>query len=143
MSGGDEAAGAIERRSAERIAAAGIRLRFDRVACRVIAALQAGVGPALPQDSCLIVTLTAPIRRPGRTSAALEPLLRDLADGDGAWRLEENAVRARLIRLSMPGGPALIGFVHNVEADAGHILDLAEACLRHGGPPGRRAAPSV
>ena len=48
------------------------RLRFDRVALGLVRRLQAALGESVPDGKTLIVTITAPIRVPSKTAAALE-----------------------------------------------------------------------
>jgi len=119
----------IEREIAERIAAAGLRLRFDKVALRLVNGLKASVAQIVPEDRSIIFTVTAPIRHPAKTSAALQDLLSDLPAGELRRIIHGNKVRARQVTTDSNGMPKVIGFVHNPESDAGLILDLAERSL--------------
>ena len=119
----------IEREIAERIAAAGLRLRFDKVALRLVNGLKASVAQIVPEDRSIIFTVTAPIRHPAKTSAALQDLLSDLPAGELRRIIHGNQVRARQVTTDSNGMPKVIGFVHNPESDAGLILDLAERSL--------------
>jgi hypothetical protein len=102
------------------------RLRFDRVARRVVRDLQALVGTT---TGTLIVTITAPIRLPARTVATLgvrlrKPLARPIDE-----MVCGNRVRARFVRLRLKGGPGVIVFVHNPEPDPNGLLKLVETSL--------------
>ncbi len=118
-----------EREIAERIASAGIRLRFDKVASRLIDGLKASVVQILPEDQSILFTVTAPIKHPAKTSAALQELLRDLPDGEFRKTINGNEVRARKVNLVLTGMPRVMGFVHYPESNAYLILDLAESNL--------------
>src|SRR6266478_1685654 len=52
--------------------AAGPRLRFDKVATRLIERLQATFGETVPDGMTVVLTITAPIRLPAKTAVALE-----------------------------------------------------------------------
>ena len=117
------------RKIAERITSAGIQLRFDRVALRLIGDLQAGVDDVLPQDESIVFTVTAPIKHPAKTSAALQRLLRDLPSGNIRQTINGNEVSARKVNAVLTGMPRVMGFVHNHERNHDLILDLAESKL--------------
>ena len=119
-----------EREIAKRIAAAGIRLRFNKVALRLVDGLKTGVVQSLLGDQSIVFTVTAPIRNPAKTSAALQELLRDLPAGELRETINGNEVRARRVNAVLIGMPRVIGIVHNPESNADLILDLAESNLR-------------
>lgn len=120
----------IEREIAERIRAAKLRLRFDRVAVRVIGGLKGALAEIVPEDQTVIFTLTAPIRLPSRTAAAIEGLVRDgLPDGEVRHTIHDNQVRLHRVAGVPTEMPRVIGFVHNPESDASLILTLARARL--------------
>ena len=52
------------------------RLRFDRVALRFVRRLQEALSASVPDGRTLILTITAPIRVPSKTAAALEDNIR-------------------------------------------------------------------
>jgi hypothetical protein len=54
------------------------RLRFDRVVTRLIQGLHASLGETLPGGTTVVLTVTAPIRLPSKTAAALEEKIRAL-----------------------------------------------------------------
>jgi hypothetical protein len=103
-------------------------LRFDKVATRVVARLQAAVGEAVPHGMTVLVTITAPIRVPAKTAAALEDriralLKRKLLRRDVIDTIHGNRVRIRLLKDQSARAPKLIGFVHNADTDARLLLD--------------------
>lgn len=121
--------GTTEREIAERIASAGIRLRFDKVALRLIDGLKASVVEVFPEDQSIVFTVTAPIKHPAKTSAALQRLLRDLPSGNIRQTINGNEVCARKVNAVLTGMPRVMGFVHNPESNADLILDIAESNL--------------
>ena len=121
--------GTTEREIAERITSAGIRLRFDRVALRLIGGLQASVVGVFPEDQSIVFTVAAPIKHPAKTGAALHRLLRDLPGGNIRQTISGNEVCARKVNAVLAGMPRVLGFVHNPESNPDLILDLAESKL--------------
>ena len=61
-----------KQRIAERGGLTKPRLRFDRVALGFVRRLQAALSASVPDGRTLILTITAPIRVPSKTAAALE-----------------------------------------------------------------------
>ena len=119
----------VEREIVARLRAAKLRLRFDRVALRVVGRLKAAFAN-FPEGQTVIFTISAPIRLPAKTAVALEEMLR--SGSPGAQRrktVHDNEVRTRRLTGVPKHMPKVLGFVHNVELDAGAILDLAEARL--------------
>lgn len=114
---------------------AGLGLRFDRVVARVLSDLHPIAAGIAPANTTILLTLTAPIRTPARTTRALGQELAALlrapaARADRRALVCGNAVRLRLVRHGSARTPALIGFVHNPDSAASELLDLAEAWLR-------------
>jgi hypothetical protein len=110
------------------------RLRFDRVARRLVRDLQAVLAGAVPEQAAVIVTVTAPIRLPARTVAAVNMRIRDhLAGGATDSEFDEticgNGVRARIVRSNVREAPKVIVFVCNPEPPPEGLLELAEALL--------------
>lgn len=118
-----------EREIGARIASAGIRLRFDKVALRLIDGLKASAGQILAEDQSILFTVSAPIKNPAKTSAAIQGLLRDLPDGEFCRMIKGNEVRVRKVNAVLAGMPRVMGFVHNPEINSDLILDLAESNL--------------
>ena len=86
-----------ERKIAKRIAEAGIRLRFDRVALRFLDGVKAAFDQTLPIDQSLAFTVTAPIKLPAKTSAALQERLRQLPTQGLSTTINGNGIRARMV----------------------------------------------
>ena len=115
-----------EQEIAERIATAGVRLRFDKVALRLVDGLKSEITQILPGDQSIIFTVTAPIKHPAKTRAALQELLCDMPVGELCKTINGNVVRVRRVNAISAGMPRVIGFVHNPLSNAELILDLAE-----------------
>jgi hypothetical protein len=122
------------------------RLRFDRVALRLVGDLQAALSELVPDGQAIILTVTAPIRLPARTAAALEGrilagLARRSAQVEINDAIEGNRVRARLVK-GVPGRASkVIGFVHNPDSDPEVLLRLTQSLLQHIGAAAGRCAP--
>jgi hypothetical protein len=134
----------VDRRIAEAVAAAAgttvsrLGLRFDRVVIEVLGELRRFAEGATPNGQTVLVTLTAPIRAPSKTTRALEQeigtvLVARAVDRDRRTRLHGNAVRLRLVEHTVAEDHRLIGFVHNPDVSAAHLLRLAERWLQAGG----------
>jgi len=138
----DVPVGSVDRQLAEKIVdhagltTSRLGLRFDRVVVRILADVRRFADGATPAGVTVLLTLTAPIRRPAKTANALEQeigalLTAGAAGEDRTARLWGNDVRLRLVRNGSKH--KLIGFVHNPESDAARLLDLGEQWL-HAGP---------
>lgn len=120
----------IEREIADKVRAAKLRLRFDKVALRLIRDLKNAVAEIVPENQTLVFTVTAPINRPSKTAAAIEDLVRDsLPDSEVHRTIYDNRVLLGPISGVAPGMPKVVGFVHNPESDARSVLALARARL--------------
>ena len=131
-----DAADSVEREIIARLAAAKLRLRFDKVAQRFVTLVKIALARAVPEGESVIFTITAPIKSPAKAALAVESLVR--ACPPGAERraiVHDNEVRARRLTGVAERMPSALGFVYNVESDASAILDLAEARLT--GPNGK------
>ena len=120
------------------------RLRFDKVALRVVSALQASLGEVVPEGETAIVTITAPIRLASKTTAAVEDKIRDcLARRSARFEVKDtihgNQVRIRLVKGVSSQAPKVIGFVHNPDPGAGILLDMTQSLLEGIGAPARFA----
>jgi hypothetical protein len=116
-------------------AAARIRLRFDKVARRLIERLQNGTGRTVPEGAMIVLTVTAPIRLASKTAAALEARLPALSDGgspgrDRMFTIHGNRVRVRVLTHVSARAPRLIGFVHNADSDPVLLMNLAGEWVR-------------
>lgn len=122
----------IEREIVDAIGAAGLRLRFDKVAVRLVTGLKAALHDIVADDHHAVVfTITAPIRLPSRTAAAIEDLVRGgFPHHELRKTVHDNLIRIRRVTGVAAAMPRVMGFVHNPDADAGAILALVEARLQ-------------
>lgn len=105
------------------------RLRFDRVAQRVVRDLQAKLSSAMPRSTALIVSVTAPIRLPAKTVAELVPQLAVPLARNFDKVVNGNRVRARIVRRCVQGAPRVVVFIHNPEPGPGGLFKVAENLL--------------
>ena len=117
------------------------RLRFDRVAQRVVCSLQEALDGVPSKKTALVVTVTAPIRLPGKTVEELRVRLHRPFRRNFDKEVCGNRVRARIVRRVVTGGPRVIVFVHNPEPGPSELFKLVEGSLSsaHGST---RPAPS-
>src|SRR5579864_1228457 len=107
----------LKRRGAGQGNATKPRLRFDKVATRLIERLQVTVGETMPAGMTVLLTITAPIRLPAKTAASLEDRIHTLVERGAPGRDEKdtihgNGVHIRLLRDGSERTPRMIGFVH-------------------------------
>src|SRR6266436_5233698 len=124
----------LKRRGPVQGNAAKPRLRFDKVATRLIERLQATLGETVPDGMTVLLTITAPIRLPSKTAASLEDKIRTLLRRGSPGRDEKdtihrNRVQIRLLRDESKRAPKMIGFVHNSDSDALLLLNMTRASL--------------
>ncbi len=110
-------------------------LRLDQVVIRVLDDLRRCVDARATQDLTVVLTLTAPIRRPSKLVVALEREIAELlkSDAGGLERsafLDGNRVELRLVEHAPGRGHKLVGLVHNSDVDPARLLALAEQWLR-------------
>jgi hypothetical protein len=108
------------------------RLRFDRVALRLVRNLRSALGDAVPDGQSVILTVTAPIRLPGRTAAELEGKIRTCLGSKAAEikdTIHGNGIRLRLVKHGLAAQSKVIGFVHNPDSDPGVLMDLTSALI--------------
>jgi hypothetical protein len=125
----------LKRRGADQGNAAKLRLRFDKVVTRLMERLQATVGQAVPDGLTVLLTITAPIRLPSKTAAALEEKIQTLLGRRAPGRDEKdtihgNCVQIRLFRHEWERAPRMIGFVHNSDSDAPLLLNMTRELLQ-------------
>ena len=119
--------------AANGLRAAGLGLRFDRVALAVLGALRAFVEAEAPAGVTVLATVTAPIRVPARTVDAVKQEIGALLAGsvpgeDLCATVHGNGVRLRLLAVS--SSHRFVGFVHNPTSPSAALLDLAEQWAR-------------
>ena len=116
-----------KQRIAERGGLTKPRLRFDRVALGFVRRLQAALSASVPDGRTLILTITAPIRVPSKTAAALEDnirtyLARQSGEGVAKHTIHGNQIRVRLVKGGSRQTTKVIGFVHNPDSRSGRSL---------------------
>ena len=117
----------IEQEIFDRIAAAKIRLRFDKVVLRIRGDLKTALEEGMPAGHAMLFTLTAPIKLPGKTRDEMLGLIH----GDfEAGEIHGNQVRIRRLTSLPPQRPKVMLFVHNPDMDGRLVLDIAETRLR-------------
>jgi len=112
----------LKRRGTGRGNTVELHLRFDKVATRLIERLQANLGVTVPDGMTVLLTITAPIRLPSKTAAALEDKIKTLLGrkspgSDKKDTIHGNRVRIRFLRDESGRAPKMIGFVHNSDSD--------------------------
>jgi hypothetical protein len=138
----------LKRRGTDQGHAAKPRLRFDKVATRLIDRLQATLGESAPDGMTVLLTVTAPIRLPSKTAAALEEKIQTLL-GRGSPRRDEkdtihgNRVQIRILRDESGRAPRMIGFVHNSESDPLRLLNMTRELLELSSGEAGRAAETL
>jgi hypothetical protein len=134
----------VKRLSTSKGNAAKIRLRFDKVATRVITRLQGAAVEIVPEGMTVVVTITAPIRLASKTTSSMEEMIRTILarkrpSGEAKATIHANRVRVRILRNKSRRGPRLLGFVHNVDSDPTILLDLTQEMLELANGPQRKA----
>jgi hypothetical protein len=119
----------LKRRGTGQGNAAKPRLRFDKVATRLIGRLQAALGESVPDGMTVLLTITAPIRLPSKTAASLEDKIQTLLGRGSPGRdqkdtIHGNRVQIRLLRDESERAPKMIGFVHNSDSDPLLLLNM-------------------
>jgi hypothetical protein len=124
----------LKRRGAGHSNDAKPRLRFDRVATRLIERLQATLGETVPDGMTVLLTITAPIRLPSKTAAALEDKIQTRLGRGTPGRGEKgtihgNRVRIRFERDDSERAPKMIGFVHNADSEPLLLFNMTRELL--------------
>jgi len=109
-------------------------LRFDRVALGLIARLRAVLHEAVPVHETVLVTVTAPIRLPAKTAAAMAERIRSLvatraAPARLADRIHGNDIQAQVLKGGTSRTSRLIGFVHNPDSDPTILIEVTRSLL--------------
>ena len=117
-----------------KVNAAKPRLRFDKVATRLIERLQATLGETVPDGMTVLLTITAPIRLASKTAAALEGKLHAILGRESPSRDEKitihgNRVQIRVLRDAPERAPKMVGFVHNPDSDRLLLLNMTSELL--------------
>jgi hypothetical protein len=124
----------FKRRGAGQRDAAKLRLRFDKVATRLLERLRTTLGDIVPDGTAVVLTVTAPIRVAAKTAAALEDriptlLARRSPGRDEKATIHGNRIQIRLLRNQSARAPRFIGFVHNADSDPLLLLNMTREFL--------------
>lgn len=119
----------LKRRGTGRGKAAKPRLRFDKVATRLVERLQTTCSETVPDGMTVLLTITAPIRLPSKTVASLRDKIQTLLGRGSPGRDEKdtihgNRVWIRLWRDESERAPKMMGFVHNFDSDPLLLLNM-------------------
>ena len=110
------------------------RLRFDKVALRLVQGVRGELEGDVPDGLCVVFAVAAPIREPSRTITALVEVLRARLSlgavlGEHAELLHGNAGRVRILTSRSPHAARVAGFVHNPDPPPDALLDMAQSVL--------------
>ncbi len=110
------------------------RLRFDKVALRLVQGVRSALEGAVPDGRCVVFTVTAPIREPSKTMAALIEMIQlQLSVGavlaEHAQTLHGNEVRVRVVANQSRHAEKVAGFVHNPDPPPDVPLNIAQSLL--------------
>lgn len=125
---------AVETRAARRAGIARPGLRFDRVALGLIARLQTALYETVPDHETVLVTITAPIRLPAKTAAAMTEKIQNLVATRAAparltARIHDNDIQAHVLEGGTARTSRLIGFVHNPDSDPTTLIEVTRSLL--------------
>jgi hypothetical protein len=81
------------------------RLRFDKVARRLVQGVRGSLEGAVPDGLCVMFAVTAPVREPSKTLTAL------------------------IVTSRLPNAARVAGFVHNPDPPPSGLLDMAQSLL--------------
>src|ERR1700742_2362133 len=96
------------------IKTAKIRLRLDKVVQEVRSSLSAALSGNVPPGQSIVLTMTAPIKRPSQTARELADLLRGgLSHRELRKKIQGNDVRVRSISGVTLHMPKVVALVHN------------------------------
>jgi hypothetical protein len=123
------------------------RLRFDKVALRLVRGVRGALEGAVPEGLSVVFAVTAPIREPAKTMAALAETIRvrlsnGAAPGERAETIHGNRIRVRLVTNRSRHPARIAGFVHNPEPSPGALLDMAQLLLNGVGAPASSDRPA-
>jgi len=111
------------------------RLRNDTVVRRVRRELERALAATIPDRQVVVVTITAPIRRPARTVRVIEDRIRSVLvrrprEADIAADILGNQVRIRLLSTIALRTAKLVLCVHQGASDAQLLLNLTHSLIR-------------
>lgn len=113
----------VERELIARLRAAKLRLRFDKVALRVVGELKRELAKVVPPGETVVFTITAPIKHPAKTVVTLEKIVGwDPLHAERREIVHGNEVRIRRLKGVPQNTPRALGFVYSAESSPGPIL---------------------
>ena len=107
-------------------------LRYDKVALRFLKSLRTNLEESVPAGSLVVVTVTAPIWQSSKTSTELTGKVLGLLRAKrkkAKLTINRNCIQVRVLSANVRRGPKVIGFVHNPDADADLLFEVAQAVL--------------
>src|SRR5262249_9603702 len=115
-----------------------IQLRFDKVATRVIERLRSSCNERVPDGMTVLLTITAPIRLPSQTIAALQQRIQTLVETRPSRREVTDTIHGNRVRIQLLGDQSrhaikMIGFVHNPVSNAVALLNMTRDVLANVG----------
>jgi hypothetical protein len=110
------------------------RLRFDKVARRLVQGVRGSLEGAVPDGLCVMFAVTAPVREPSKTLTALIETVRarlrlGAGMGEHAEAIHGNEIRVRVVTSRLPNAARVAGFVHNPDPPPSGLLDMAQSLL--------------
>jgi len=123
-----------KRRSTGQSSAAEPRLRFDKVVTGLTERLKSSLGETIPRDRTVLLAITAPIRLPSKTVAAIEGAIQSLVRRSSWGRdkketIHGNRVHMRVFRDASGRAPRVIAFVHNPDLQADLFFNTTQELL--------------
>ena len=80
------------------------RLRFDKVATRLMERLRATLGESVPDGMTVLVTVTAPILLASKTAASLEGKIQSLLERGALGRDDKDTIHRNRVRIRLAMG---------------------------------------
>ena len=116
------------------------RLRFDKVALGLVRDIRGALEGTVPDGRCVVFTMTAPIREPSKTRAALIEIIREKLSlgavlAEHAETLHGNDIRVRVVASTSLHAARVAGFVHHPDTPPKLLLDMAQFLLEFVEPP--------
>ncbi len=110
------------------------RLRFDKVATRVLERVRKEVTDSVPPNAIVFLTITAPIRLASKTAASVAEKIkmhcqRRSLQRNGSYAIHGNHVIIRLLPEKSRQALKIIGFVHHAQSDPLFLLSITQEML--------------
>lgn len=125
----DEKAVLAEIERTEGLSPSKLGLRFDRVVIGLVGRLRTFLEDIVPEGTSVLVAVTAPIRMPAKTTAALREICGKLLAGGAvlheSMTIHGNRALIRIVEHRTRQAPKFLGFVHNPDSDPDRLFDMA------------------